>query len=209
MSPSKKTLNLRLSGDDNARLKDPKSIRQWYRFWADGTAIGQQPVAQLVQIPWGHNVHIVSKCQDLLSSCIDKLRNTPTKPMLLVDSMLKLSGLFYVAKIAEQARRNVGLNVGLIAKIKKPQQVKAEAHKHAQYGSRRIQAHFYALYSQLTTPLKLAYGLGHSQLKPRGFLFLEPDSLASSYTHKSCKPLLFNLLPYKAASAITATKVYG
>lgn len=40
-----------------------KYISQWHRFWARDAAIGQQAVAQLQQIPWGHNVHIMSKCQ--------------------------------------------------------------------------------------------------------------------------------------------------
>ncbi len=40
-----------------------KYIRQWYRFWVESQPIGQQPVAQLVAIPWGHNLHIISKCQ--------------------------------------------------------------------------------------------------------------------------------------------------
>jgi predicted nuclease of restriction endonuclease-like (RecB) superfamily len=59
-------------------------IRQWYSYWSSDTsiaqqavsqlvkaednsgtacsAIGQQPVAQLLQIPWGHNLKIISKC---------------------------------------------------------------------------------------------------------------------------------------------------
>ncbi|OUS30675.1 hypothetical protein A9Q99_05700 [Gammaproteobacteria bacterium 45_16_T64] len=40
-----------------------KYIRQWHRFWVGGQSIGQQAVAQLIAIPWGHNVHIISKCQ--------------------------------------------------------------------------------------------------------------------------------------------------
>jgi predicted nuclease of restriction endonuclease-like (RecB) superfamily len=59
-------------------LSNLKYIRQWYLFWADGNAIGQQAVAQIEksqqavgqlekpkqlvsQIPWGHNLLIVSK----------------------------------------------------------------------------------------------------------------------------------------------------
>jgi predicted nuclease of restriction endonuclease-like (RecB) superfamily len=38
-----------------------KYIRQWYAFW-QGAAIGQQAVAQLHAIPWGHNLAIISKC---------------------------------------------------------------------------------------------------------------------------------------------------
>lgn len=39
-------------------------IRQWYLYWTSDPAIAQQLVAQLTSIPWGHNVHIVSKCQN-------------------------------------------------------------------------------------------------------------------------------------------------
>ena len=38
-----------------------KYIRQWHVFW-QGAAIGQQPVAQLFAIPWGHNLVIIAKC---------------------------------------------------------------------------------------------------------------------------------------------------
>lgn len=39
-----------------------KYVRQWYSFYIT-SAIGQQPVAQLAQIPWGHNLVIISKCK--------------------------------------------------------------------------------------------------------------------------------------------------
>ena len=41
-----------------------KYIRQWFLFRLTDTAIGQQPVAQLTQIPWGHNLVIIAKCQN-------------------------------------------------------------------------------------------------------------------------------------------------
>ncbi len=37
-----------------------KYIRQWYLFY---NSIGQQAVGQLVKIPWGHNIAIISKCK--------------------------------------------------------------------------------------------------------------------------------------------------
>lgn len=37
--------------------------RQWHNFWA-ASPIGQQAVAQLTAIPWGHNLAIVSKCSN-------------------------------------------------------------------------------------------------------------------------------------------------
>ena len=46
--------------------RDLKYIRQWVQFWGVGSGgepIGQQPVAQLQSIPWGHNLAIISKCQ--------------------------------------------------------------------------------------------------------------------------------------------------
>lgn len=39
-----------------------KYIRQWYEFWR-GAAIGQQPVAQILALPWGHNLAIIAKCK--------------------------------------------------------------------------------------------------------------------------------------------------
>lgn len=38
-------------------------IRQWYQFWNRTGEITQQLVAQLVQVPWGHNQLIINKCQ--------------------------------------------------------------------------------------------------------------------------------------------------
>ena len=50
-----------------------KYIRQWYLFYAAPLAIGQQavgqlaqqPVSQLLSIPWGHNLAIIAKCKQL------------------------------------------------------------------------------------------------------------------------------------------------
>jgi len=39
-----------------------KYIRQWRLFW-QGAAIGQQAVAQLQSLPWGHNLAIMAKCK--------------------------------------------------------------------------------------------------------------------------------------------------
>lgn len=41
-------------------LRNLKYMRQWYSFWSDAS-IGQQAVAQ---IPWGHNLVILSKIRD-------------------------------------------------------------------------------------------------------------------------------------------------
>ncbi|MEO8324602.1 MAG: PDDEXK nuclease domain-containing protein [Nitrospirota bacterium] len=43
--------------------RNVKYIRQWVLFYSSGEAIGQQDVAQLTQIPWGHNLKIISNCQ--------------------------------------------------------------------------------------------------------------------------------------------------
>ncbi len=42
-------------------LRNIKYIRQWYRFYMTDSIIGQQLVAQLCQIPWGHNIAIITK----------------------------------------------------------------------------------------------------------------------------------------------------
>ena len=49
-----------------------KHIRRWYLFYNQENTIGQQlviqiekkPFSQLTQIPWGHNVAIISKCKN-------------------------------------------------------------------------------------------------------------------------------------------------
>lgn len=46
-------------------LRNIKYIRQWYQFYTNDIQIGQQAVAQLLQIPWGHNLRIISKCKTL------------------------------------------------------------------------------------------------------------------------------------------------
>ena len=43
-------------------LRNLKYIRQWRAYWQEA-AIGQQAVAQLLSIPWGHNLTIIGKCQ--------------------------------------------------------------------------------------------------------------------------------------------------
>jgi len=42
-----------------------KYIRQWYLFYSTNTEKRQQVVALLIQIPWGHNLHIITKCKDI------------------------------------------------------------------------------------------------------------------------------------------------
>jgi len=60
-----------LSADLMAEFPDVKGfskrnleqIRKWYRFWSANPAIAKQPVSQCWQIPWGHNIAILSKSQ--------------------------------------------------------------------------------------------------------------------------------------------------
>lgn len=52
-----------------------KYIRQWYLFYNAEPVIGQQLVAQLVQIPWGHNLQIIAKCENQ-SEALFYLQNT-------------------------------------------------------------------------------------------------------------------------------------
>ena len=56
-------------------LRNLKYIRQWYLFWSEEEEIGQQAAAQIkdekgqqyvaliTQIPWGHNLVIITKCK--------------------------------------------------------------------------------------------------------------------------------------------------
>lgn len=63
----------RLSRDLMAEFPDMKGfsfsnikyIRQWVVFYSQEKAIGQQLVGQLTQIPWGHNLKIISCCQNI------------------------------------------------------------------------------------------------------------------------------------------------
>ena len=42
-----------------------EEIRRWYCYWNADSTIAKQAVAQLRQIPWGHNLKIISKCQSI------------------------------------------------------------------------------------------------------------------------------------------------
>lgn len=49
-------------------VRNLKYVRQWYLFYysdsqTESPAIGQQLVAQITRIPWGHNIAIISKCR--------------------------------------------------------------------------------------------------------------------------------------------------
>jgi predicted nuclease of restriction endonuclease-like (RecB) superfamily len=46
-------------------LSNIKYMRQWFLFYNRSGTIGQQLVGQLSQIPWGHNLKIIVKCQDV------------------------------------------------------------------------------------------------------------------------------------------------
>ena len=46
-------------------FRNIKYIRQWYLFYCEENKKGQQVVAQLIQIPWGHNLHIITKCKKI------------------------------------------------------------------------------------------------------------------------------------------------
>ena len=41
-----------------------KYVRQWYDFYFSEKEKGQQVVSLLVQVPWGHNLHIITKSKD-------------------------------------------------------------------------------------------------------------------------------------------------
>jgi len=40
-------------------------IRQWYLFWKQDDQITKQLVSQIQNIPWGHNLKIISKCKSI------------------------------------------------------------------------------------------------------------------------------------------------
>jgi len=46
-------------------LRNIKYIRQWYLFYSIQSEKGQQVVAQLFLIPWGQNLHIITKCKNI------------------------------------------------------------------------------------------------------------------------------------------------
>lgn len=74
----------RLSKDLMSEFPDMKGfsrsnlmyIKKWYLFYSKSSAIVQQPVgqigqqviAQITQIPWGHNIAIISKCKDIIKA---------------------------------------------------------------------------------------------------------------------------------------------
>ena len=72
-----------LSKDLSAEFSDMKGfsrrnlelIRQWYRFWSAQEVIAKQVVSQITQIPWGHNIVIISKCKTIEES-LYYVRNT-------------------------------------------------------------------------------------------------------------------------------------
>jgi len=42
-------------------VRNLKYMKQWYLFYSKG----QQVVAQIFQIPWGHNIAIITKCKNI------------------------------------------------------------------------------------------------------------------------------------------------
>lgn len=46
-------------------LRNMAFIRQWCLFWNQESVIVKQPVSQLTQIPWGHNLKIIAKCKSI------------------------------------------------------------------------------------------------------------------------------------------------
>jgi predicted nuclease of restriction endonuclease-like (RecB) superfamily len=54
-----------------------KYIKQWYLFYSKTNVIGQQAVGQLIQIPWGHNIVIISKCKNI-DEALYYVKNTIT-----------------------------------------------------------------------------------------------------------------------------------
>ena len=45
-------------------VRNIKYMRQWFSFWNIDNQIGQQLVAQIVKIPWGHHIAIITKIKN-------------------------------------------------------------------------------------------------------------------------------------------------
>lgn len=62
-----------LSKDLSAEFPDMKGfsrsnlmyIQKWYLFFSKSKQFVQQPVGQITQIPWGHNIAIITKCKNI------------------------------------------------------------------------------------------------------------------------------------------------
>jgi predicted nuclease of restriction endonuclease-like (RecB) superfamily len=52
-------------GTKGFSLTNLKYMKQWYLFYGQDTAFGQQAVGQITGIPWGHNIAIMTKCKDM------------------------------------------------------------------------------------------------------------------------------------------------
>ncbi len=63
----------RLSGDlisefpemKGFSMSNLKYIKHWYQFYTRDNIIGQQVVDQIIQVPWGHNIAIITKCESI------------------------------------------------------------------------------------------------------------------------------------------------
>lgn len=75
----------KLSRDLMAEFPDMKGfskrnlelMRQWYLFYTKENSIAQQAVSQLIQVPWGHNIAIISKCKNI-DEALYYVQNTMT-----------------------------------------------------------------------------------------------------------------------------------
>ena len=57
--------NLRKIDDGETDVNCALTKEQWYLFYSQKINKSQQAVGQLTQIPWGHNIAIISKCKNL------------------------------------------------------------------------------------------------------------------------------------------------
>ena len=100
-------LNARNASGYRQWLRDLKYIRQWHIFWT-ASSIGQQAVAQLTTIPWGHNLAIISKCQshDHALHCVQQTQ---------VHGLKKMQSL--TEKLAEQMAQGNDLDALIRRKL--------------------------------------------------------------------------------------------
>ena len=87
----------RLSKDLQSEFPDIKGfskrnlelMRQWYKFWSEESSITQQLVSQ---IPWGHNLVIISKTQNHEEALFYVQKTKPVKKSRKLMIYLKILG---------------------------------------------------------------------------------------------------------------------
>lgn len=77
LSQLSKDLQLEFPDIKGFSVSNIKYIRQWFLFYSKAEEISQQVVGQLTQIPWGHNIAIISRCKNI-NEALYYVQNTLT-----------------------------------------------------------------------------------------------------------------------------------